>query len=85
MQDREAIAMTIAADNPRAAARMDSLFEAAAARVAAFPGSGRPGRLPGTRESVAHENYVLVYELDGDLVSIRTVLHTSRQWPPVRD
>jgi plasmid stabilization system protein ParE len=35
----------IAADNPRAAARMDELFSDAAARLADHPKLGRPGKI----------------------------------------
>jgi addiction module RelE/StbE family toxin len=67
-QDRRDIFDFIAADNPRAAAQMDELFRQAAARLARFPHLGRPGRVPETRELVAHERYILVYEIDDDTV-----------------
>jgi len=38
----------IAADNPRAAARMDELFSDAAARLADHPKLGRYGKIEGT-------------------------------------
>ncbi len=75
----------IAADNPRAAARMDELFSDAAARLAEYPMLGRPGKIPGTRELIPHEIYRLVYEIDGETLWILTLVHTARQWPPVRD
>lgn len=48
------------------------------------PGLGRPGRLQGTRELVAHRNYILIYDVAGDLVRVLRILHAARQWPPVR-
>ncbi len=42
----------IAADNPRAAARMDELFSDAAARLADHPKLGRHGKIEGTRELI---------------------------------
>ncbi|WP_313517846.1 type II toxin-antitoxin system RelE/ParE family toxin [Brevundimonas sp.] len=45
------------------------------------PGLGRVGRVPGTRELVAHQNYVLVYDVVDDQVRILRVLHAARQWP----
>lgn len=83
-QDRDDIWDHIAADNPRAAARMDELFGSAAARLADHPKLGRPGRIAGTRELIAHESYQLVYEIDHDTVWILTLVHTARQWPPLR-
>jgi len=47
------------------------------------PGMGRPGRMPGTRELMAHRHYILVYDVDGDLVRVLRVMHTSRQRSPV--
>ena len=47
-QDRDDIWLHIAADNPRAAGRMDELFSDAAARLADHPKLGRPGKIPGT-------------------------------------
>ena len=84
-QDRDDIWLHIAADNPRAAGRMDELFSDAAARLADHPKLGRPGKIPGTRELIPHENYRLVYEIDGETVWVLTLLHTARQWPPARE
>ncbi len=63
---------------------MDALFSAAAARLASHPKLGRPGKIPGTRELIPHENYRLVYEIEGDAVWVLAVVHTARQWPPIR-
>jgi len=48
------------------------------------PGIGRQGIVPGTLELIPHEHYRLVYEMDGDTAWILALVHTSRQWPPVR-
>jgi len=37
--------------------------------------------LPG-HELIPHESYRLVYEIDGDVVWILTLVHTARRWPP---
>lgn len=74
----------IAADSPRAAARMDELFGKAAARLLDHPQLGRPGKIAGTRELIPHESYRIVYELHNDTVWILTLVHTARQWPPAR-
>ncbi|MGO8955548.1 MAG: type II toxin-antitoxin system RelE/ParE family toxin [Rhodomicrobium sp.] len=83
-EDRAGIWDYIAADNPRAAARMDTLFSAAAARLADRPKLGRPGKIAGTRELIPHDNYRLVYEIEGETVWVLALVHTARQWPPIR-
>jgi len=84
-QDRADIWDYIAADNPPAAARIDDLFSDAAARLAVHPNLGHTGKILGTREMIPHESYRLVYEIDGETVWILALVHTARQWPPVRD
>ncbi len=84
-QDRSDVWDYITADSPSAAARMDELFSDAAARLAQHPMLGRPGKIPGTRELIPHESYRLVYEIEGETLWILTLLHTARQWPPVRE
>jgi addiction module RelE/StbE family toxin len=85
VQDRADIWDYIAADNPGAAVRMDELFSNAAARLASHPKLGRPGKIPGTRELIPHASYRLVYEIDEEKVWVLALVHTARQWPPVRD
>lgn len=82
--DRDAIWSHIAADNPPAAARMDRLFSEAAAKLAEFPRLGRAGKVPGTRELFPHESYRLVDEIEGETVWVLALVHTARQWPPIR-
>ena len=78
-QDRADIWDYIADDNPSAAVRMDALFSAAAARLAAHPKLGKAGKVAGTRELVAHESYRLVYEIDGSTVWVLALVHTARR------
>lgn len=82
--DRRAIYDHIDADNPSAALTLDELFSAKANRLIDFPGLGRPGRVTDTRELVAHQNYILIYDTTADLVRVLRVLHAAKQWPPVR-
>ena len=84
-QDRADIWDFIAANHPSAAARMDELFSDAASRLARHPMLGRPGKIPGARELIPHESYRLVYEIDGETVWVLALVHTARQWPPVRE
>jgi toxin ParE1/3/4 len=84
INDRDAIYDYIEADNPTAALALDELFEEKAGRLLDLPGLGRPGRIAGTRELVAHQNYILVYDVPGDLLRVLRVLHAANEWPPLR-
>ena len=82
--DRREIREYIAQDNPAAALALDELFSEKAGRLVDHSGLGRPGRVAGTRELVAHQNYILVYDVAGDLLRVLRVLHAAKQWPPQR-
>ncbi len=79
--DRQKIREYIAQDNPAAALALDELFSEKTKRLVDHPNLGRPGRVEGTRELVAHQNYILVYDIVGDQVRLLRVLHASRQYP----
>ena len=81
IKDRDNIYNYIEADNPAVALTLDELLSEKASRLVDHPNLGRPGRLTDTRELVAHQNYILVYDLAGDLVRVLRVLHAARQWP----
>ncbi len=85
LDDRRAIYEYIEIDNPGAALALDELFSEKANRLADHPGLGRPGRVAGTRELVAHQNYILIYDTANGMVRVLRVLHTARQWPPARN
>ncbi|MDR3482708.1 MAG: type II toxin-antitoxin system RelE/ParE family toxin [Burkholderiaceae bacterium] len=59
IQDRNEIYDYIEADNPTAALALDELFAEKAGRLVDHPALGRLGRVAGTRELVAHQNYIL--------------------------
>jgi len=80
-QDRADIIDYISQENPLAAVRMDELFVETVARLAIHPLLGKPGQIPGTRESIPHESYRLVYEVNGETVWILALVHTARLWP----
>ncbi len=84
-QDRADVWDYIAAYNPHAAARMDELFSEAAARLAEHPKLGRAGQITGTRELIPHESYRVVYEIERETVWVLALVHTAKQWPPVRE
>ncbi|WP_447870427.1 type II toxin-antitoxin system RelE/ParE family toxin [Serratia fonticola] len=41
----------------------------------------RLGRVPGTREIVAHPNYLVIYHIDELQIEILRVLHTRQEYP----
>ncbi len=42
---------------------------------------GRAGIVPSTRELVIHENYIVYYCVEDDMVQILRVLHVRRKYP----
>ena len=81
IEDRKQIYAFIAEHDPKAADELDELFGKQASHLLTFPEIGKPGRVANTRELVVHKHYVLVYACTGNIVTILTVLHTSRQYP----
>ena len=72
----------IAEDNPRAAAKTAASILDAVERLKDFPASGRPGKLPHTRELVVPGTpFFLPYRVKGDAVEILGVIHGARRWP----
>jgi len=84
LADRRAIYHHIETDNPAAALALDELFSEKVSRLVDHPDLGRSGRVAGTRELVAQQNYILIYATTADWVRILRVLHAAKQWPPVR-
>lgn len=82
VEDRTVIYDHIEAENPAAALALDELFEEKTGRLVDHPHMARTGRIPGTRELVAHHNYILVYDVVGETVRVLRVLHVARKWPP---
>jgi toxin ParE1/3/4 len=77
----EAIADHIALDNPVRASSFVGEIKTKTERLAEFPALGRPGRVPGTRELVVHQNYVVPYRVKDATVQILRVQHVARLWP----
>jgi toxin ParE1/3/4 len=74
----------IAGDDPRAAQTVRRTIEAAAARLTAFPWSGRVGHRDGARELVVSAApSLIVYEVGDDTVTILAILHGARDIPRV--
>jgi toxin ParE1/3/4 len=72
----------IARDNPQAAARIVEQIATSVDRLATHPASGRPGRVPGTRELVISGTvYIVPYRVRDETVEILRVFHAARKWP----
>lgn len=80
-KDLTGIIRYIADRNPAAARRVRDLIEAAILPAAEHPYLYRLGRVPGTREVVAHPNYVLVYRVVVDCIEVVSVLHARQEYP----
>lgn len=79
------IVIRIWSADPAAAKRMRLRIERTATYLKSQPFMGRQGAIVGTREAIPHPSYRIVYQVEGETVSILTVVHTARQWPPVED
>lgn len=71
----------ISQDNPDAAEKLANNIEVKAEKLLKYPNLFRAGRKRGTRELVAHENYLVIYRVQGDTVEILRVKHVAQQWP----
>lgn len=85
-QDMHALARFLAERDPDYAARVVDELHSTAMSLATYD-TGRPGRLPDTREkSLLRRRLVLSYRMERrqgeDIVFILHVIHTSRDWPP---
>lgn len=70
----------IADRNLPAAIELNQAIHAAASTVSRHPHLYRTGRVRGTREIVAHANYLLVYRVT-DQLEILNVLHARQEYP----
>lgn len=69
--------------NPRAAGRVQAEIIRRVASLERFPGSGRVGRQPATRElDITGTPYIVIYANSGDVIQVLHVLHGAQQWPP---
>ena len=83
--DRLRVIEHLGRHNLRAALSIDDRMEAAVRRLAAFPESGRVGRVPTTREVVvAGTPFVIVYRLSEGEIRVLRVLHGAQRWPEGR-
>jgi plasmid stabilization system protein ParE len=80
-EDLTAILTYIAQRNQPAALQLYSDIDNAISQLPHHPHLYRPGRVSGTRELVAHPNYVVVYRLAATAIEILAVLHSRQQYP----
>lgn len=71
----------IAEQNTYAARALKAQIEAAPLPLSDHPYLGRAGRVPGTRELLAHPNYWLIYQVTASTVEILAVVHARQQYP----
>lgn len=81
VEDLNDITAYIAQDNPRAAVETVDMLMQKAGQLDEYPELGRTGRVRGTRELVAHPNYILIYRLADGAVEVLRVKHAARRWP----
>ncbi len=81
LENLDQIASYIAQDNPTRASSFIGEIKEKTELLVTFPALGRPGRVPGTRELVVHENYVVPYRVKDGTVQIIRVQHVARLWP----
>lgn len=69
-------------NSEKVATRVVLHIMASVQRLATFPISGRPGRVPGTRELVVSDTpFIVAYTVEGDRIVILAVYHGAQEWP----
>ena len=81
-KDLREIILYVAQDSPQTAAIVNERILNAVDLLAKMPKSGRPGRVPGTRERVVGRTpFLLIYTFESTQVRILRVLRGARKWP----
>lgn len=79
--DLAAILEYIAERNPQAALDLYDDVERVISQLPHHPYLYRLGRVSGTRELVAHPNYIVVYRVGPTALEIVSVVHSRQQYP----
>jgi toxin ParE1/3/4 len=80
-EDLTAILTYIAQHNRPAALQLYNDIDHAISRLPCHPHLYRSGRVSGTREMLAHPNYVVVYRVAASAIEILAVMHTRQRYP----
>ena len=75
----ETFVIRIRERNPEAARALAQTLLDRLAQLQTFPGLGRPGDRPGTRELVSSP-YVIVYRIRHDVAEILHIWHGAQDW-----
>lgn len=67
--------------NPAAALKLRALIESGIEKLPLMPQLFRLGRVAGTREYVAHPNYIVIYRVERRSIVILRILHARQQYP----
>lgn len=82
LQDVEEIFDYILEENPDAAWDTYDRIMEYITQLEMYPGLGRIGRVPGTRELVVPKTpYLVPYRIVGESLQILRVYHGARRWP----
>jgi addiction module RelE/StbE family toxin len=66
------------------AARITTQIVISVEQLAAFPTSGRTGRIPGTRELVISDTpFIAAYAIEEDRIVILALYHGAQRWPEI--
>ena len=84
IRNLDAEADYIAVENPTAATEMFVCVKTKIDALSDSPSTGRPGRVPGTRELVIDRYpFVVPYRVLGDELHVLRVFHTRRKPPKI--
>ena len=69
-------------NNRQVAARITTQIVNGVQQLAAFPMSGKAGRVPGTRELViSNTPFIAAYAIDNTDIVILAIYHGAQRWP----
>ena len=75
----------IAEVNPTAAEALAARIESSVLPLSEHPYRFQQGRVPSTREVVAHPNYIIVYRVLAACIEVTNVLHSRQKYPRCSD
>lgn len=79
LENMATIADYIAQDKPDRAASFVQEIREKTLVLADFPSVGRAGRVAGTRELIAHKNFLVIYRVKGTNIEIIRVRHVAQK------